>query len=606
MPAAPSEPLPTAPPRQGLLADAIDWVVWFGVATALGQTAVVTALRTLTTRLVFVTQDIVWRGPIANLALYAVAGLLLMVAFRTRSRATTLGVTTGVFVFAGVVGPVLQVPKLHPYAGLLLAAGVAMQVARFVMADVGRARRVVSATKPWLVGLCAVTALGFLGLREMRVRRTEAALPVLPGTTPNILLIVLDTVRAQSLGVYGNARATSPNIDALAATGVRFQHAIAPAPWTLPSHASMFTARAPHELSADWLRPLDSTNETLAAHLQASGYATVGEVANLLYTTSSSGLDRGFLRYSDFTFSWGTLLHESWVWRPLKDEVRRTFGLKSDRDDMVRKSAREVTDGFLAWTTSRPERPFFAFLNYFDAHAPYLPPDAYLTKFGARGPAPDLTERKTVTPEEASQALAAYEGAIAYTDAEIGRLLSTLKANGVLDHTIVILTADHGEQFGEHGLFDHANSLYRPLLHVPLIVAAPGRVPAGRVVDTPVSLMRLAPTVLDLAGLQSAAPSPFEGRTLSAHWTGGDAPGEPVYSEVSQGINTLPWLPVTKGSMQSVVLDGWHYIRGGDGSEEMYDFAGDPAEAVNRVSDPALAPHLEAARAAARARFPQR
>lgn len=606
MPSAPSEPLPTSDQRRGLLADAIDWVVWFGVATALGQTAVVTALRTFTTRLVFVTQDIVWRGPIANLALYALAGVVLTAVFRTRSRTTALGVTTGVFVFAGIVGPVLQFPRLHPYAALLLAAGIAMQVARFVMADVDRARRVVSATKPWVVGLCALAALGFLGLREVRTRRAEAALPALPGTTPNILLIVLDTVRAQSLGVYGNARATSPNIDALAATGVRFAQAIAPAPWTLPSHASMFTTRAPHELSADWLRPLDSTHETLAERLQHSGFATVGDVANLLYTTSASGLDRGFLRYSDFTFSRGTLLHESWLWRPLKDEVRRTFNLKGDRDDMVRKSATEVTDGFLAWMASRPARPFFAFLNYFDAHAPYLPPDPYLTKFGAPGPAPDLTERKTVTPGEAAHALAAYEGAIAFADAEIGRLLSTLKANGVLDSTVVILTADHGEQFGEHQLYDHANSLYRPLLHVPLIVAAPGRVPAGRVVDTPVSLMRLAPTVLDLAGLQSTAPSPFEGRTLSAHWTGGDAPAEPVYSEVSQGINTLPWLPVTKGAMQSVILNGWHYIRGGDGSEELYDFDGDPAEAVNRINDPAVAPQLEAARAAARARFPHR
>ncbi len=134
---------------------------------------------------------------------------------------------------------------------------------------------------------------------------------------------------------------------------------------------------------------------------------------------------------------------------------------------------------------------------------------------------------------------------------------------------------------------------------MPLVISYPGRVPAGLTVETPVSLVDLASTVLDLTGTAAGAPAPLPGRTLASHWDGAPpAAGTPVFAEVSQGINTAAWLPVSRGRMTSVVMNGWHYIRNGDGTEELYDFAHDPAEAENRATDTSVAGALEAARAA--------
>lgn len=585
---------PTAAPLG--LGDVLDWAIWFGALTALGQTAAVTAVRTFTTRTVFITRDIVWRAPVANIVLYAVLGAVLVALMRRASRATALGLLAGLFVFVAVVGPVLQLPRLHPYAALLLAAGVAVQAARFARERHLWTGLAIRRTMPWVAVPCALLAAGYLVTREVGVRRAEAGLPQARAQAPNVLLIVLDTVRARSLSLYGYERPTSPRLDAFARTGVRFDNAMAPAPWTLPTHASLFSGRLPKELTADWRSPLDRTHATLAEVLQQRGYMTVGDVANLLYTTSSTGLDRGFLRYSDFPLSTATFMEQSWLVRPLVGEVRRNLNAE---DMMVRKSGAEVTDRFLAWVGERPQRPFFAFLNYFDAHAPYVPPPPYDTMFGKGGPMPDVLRRRQWSPDEIQRSLDAYEGSIAFMDAQLGRLFDELKRQGVLDNTIVIVTSDHGEQFGEHGLFDHANSLYRAVLHVPLVISYPGRVPAGLTVETPVSLVDLASTVLDLTGTAAGAPAPLPGRTLASHWDGAPpAAGTPVFAEVSQGINTAAWLPVSRGRMTSVVMNGWHYIRNGDGTEELYDFAHDPAEAENRATDTSVAGALEAARAA--------
>lgn len=602
MPPSPQDPRANPPVSRLALSDILDWAIWFGAATALGETVVVALLRTFTTRLVFITRDIIWRGPISNILLYAVLGLLLAAFMRRRSRATALGALAAIFVFCGVVGPLLQVPRLHPYAALLLAAGVAVQAMRFTAGRPDLVGRAVRSTRTVLAVTCVVLALGFFGFRWWHVRQAKAQLRPAPDA-PNIVLIVLDTVRAQSLGIYGNARATSPRIDAFAKTGVRFDHALVQAPWTLPSHASLFTARLPHELSADWLRPLDGAAPTLAEALQDRGYVTAGEVANLLYATSSTGLDRGFLSYADFPFSVPTLMHQSWVVRPLVSEVRRNLHVE---DMMVRKSATEVTDNFLGWMKGNGQRPFFAFLNYFDAHAPYRPPAPYDTMFAGSTPLPDMARQREWSAAETQRFLDAYEGAVAYVDAEVGRVLDALAQQGVLEHTIVIVTSDHGEQFGEHQLFDHANSLYRPLLHVPLIVAYPPAVPANRAVEAPVAMENLAATILELAGGRDGGRS-FGGSSLARYWAGGTPPEDtPVFSELSQGINTLPWLPVSKGRMASVVLNGWHYIRNGDGSEELYDFRNDVAEATNRATDPGVREALDAARAAVASRLPPR
>ena len=213
----------------------------------------------------------------------------------------------------------------------------------------------------------------------------------------------------------------------------------------------------------------------------------------------------------------------------------------------------------LAWETTRGRRPFFAFLNFYDAHLPYDPPAEWSSKFSARATALDR-----------------YDGAIAYMDHEVGRVLNELGRRGILDNTVVIIASDHGEGFGEHGLYGHGNSLYRPELHVPLIVRYPARAPAGWRVESPVSLRDVGATLVDLTGLRTSRP--FGGSSLTALWGSGSAHPSAVVAEVSAGINTEPGAPVSRGAMRSLIDSTAHYIRNGDGVEELYRYRDDPGE----------------------------
>jgi arylsulfatase A-like enzyme len=179
----------------------------------------------------------------------------------------------------------------------------------------------------------------------------------------------------------------------------------------------------------------------------------------------------------------------------------------------------------------------------------------------------------------------AYDASIASQDAALGELFAELERRGILENTIVVITSDHGEQLGEHGLFAHGNSLYMQNLHVPLVVVAPGRgVPAGRRVEAPVTLRSLAATVLDLAGAPDAR---IPGASMAVTWRDGTAPADQVLAEVSKGINSPRHVPVTRGDMKSLLADGHHYIRNfGDGREELYDLGADPGEENDLAREP--------------------
>ncbi|WP_410001716.1 sulfatase [Singulisphaera sp. GP187] len=236
--------------------------------------------------------------------------------------------------------------------------------------------------------------------------------------------------------------------------------------------------------------------------------------------------------------------------------------------------------------------PYFAFLNYYDAHHPYLTPEPHQEE-ELRGRQPkspadykllrkwwDL-DKKGLTPTDLELVRDSYDRCLTYLDDQIGRLFKELTRRGELDDTIVIVTADHGEHLGEQRLYGHGCSLYRPELHVPLLVFAPGAVPTGQVVKAPVSLRDLPATVVDLLGL--AADSPFPGRSLAAAWSGAPAPFpvDSLLSEVELPPEADPnggRSPVCRGPMLSLVADGWHYIRNGDGREELYDFEHDTDE----------------------------
>jgi arylsulfatase A-like enzyme len=568
--------------------------VWFGIITGLGEVSILVFRKFYQRQIIFHGLDVAWMAPVSDAILFGMLGLLFAVVARGWPQ-LNLG-TKSIFVFLclGFVSVLLMMfAYVQNYALLILAAGLAAQLSNVVKARFQGFNSVVRYTTPGLLFLVLSTAVFVHGMRFFAERRLVAALPVSKPHAPNILLIVWDTIRAENLSLYGYKRETTPNLERLAKSGVVFEKAISTSPWTLPSHASIFTGRYPHELSTNWWRALDTKYPTVAETLSNSGYLTGGFVANFWYGTYELGLSRGFVHYEDYGVSPGDIFRSSQL-------VRSVTGTRIFRyitnycDTLGRKSARRINDAFLRWLSTREVRPFFAFINYFDAHDPYLAPEPYNVRFGPendwRDPLIIDKWRQTANPiseRELAAEIDAYDGTIAYMDQQLGRLLEELKRRSLIDNTLVIITSDHGEQFGEHGLYHHSNSLYRPLLHVPLVIAFPPAIPEGIRIPVPVSLIDIAATIGDIIELPDTGKLP--GQSLSRYWNDSfmDGPQEsktPLFSEVRK--NSGPQrLPFTKGDMKSLLMDGLHYIRNGDGQEELYDFDNDPAETQDLSND---------------------
>jgi len=558
--------------------------VLVGLATGLGEVALRGVQVFVLGSGIHLSPHVVWMAPLADVALLAVAGALLARLSRRWPTAASPGVALFVFLFLALVGPLVFLPRLHLAAAVLLAGGIAAQTARLLAARLPRPGFIrLMAT---CMALVVVTlGLGVVGRAAWAERPALAGLGPAPSGAPNVLLVVFDTVRARSLSLYGYSRPTTPALERLAARAVVFEQSYVTSPWTLPSHATMFTGRYPHELSPAWLTALDATHPTIAEIFRGRGYLTAGFTANVAATSYETGLARGFIRYEDYPVSFSMVVKSSWLARAIDTALGWTTGRR--RQHPGQRNAEEVNAAFLRWLDASQGRPFLAFLNYLDAHGPYLAPPPFDEKFGPTRRRPPLTdaplaEQRQWSREQIQVEIDAYAGAIAYVDNQLGRLIEELERRGLVAGTVVVVTSDHGEQFGEHGLFDHANSLYLPVLHVPLLVSFPPRVPDGRRVATPVTLRDLPVTLFDLAGLPG--PMPFPGASLAIHWAGSTEAGRsssPLLAEVRKGINLDPRLPVSRGDMHSLIEEGWHYIRNGDGQEELYDVERDPGELEN-------------------------
>ena len=567
------------------LTDIVIIAIFFALAAGLIQVAAVFLTLHGRGHLVFLSRDYPWMVPIAYLAIMLSLGVAIAVVAMVAPPRLPATVPVFIVAWVAVFSVLLPLSALASWASALLAAGAATQAARTFG----------GATERWMPRLLRSSAamavlvllLGVSGrvARRAAERSALAALPAANPDAPNVLLIILDTVRAASLSLYGYSRATTPNLERYAHEGVMFEQAYATAPWTLPSHSSMFTGYYPHDLSADFLTPLDARWPTIAEAFAKRGYATAGFMANELYTAWDSGLDRGFQHWEDYKVSWRQILLSAWPaqvgvtrsllraksWAEARAAVREfdlAMPVTFDFDD---KYGTEVSASFLAWEASRRSTsgaPWFAVLNYFDAHRPRHSPPAFVRRFTSQPRGPD-----------------SYDGAIAYIDDEIGGVLDELRRRQQLDRTVVIVTADHGELLGEHKLFGHATNLYRQVLQVPLVIRYPVRVAAGTRFAAPVTLRDLAATVIDLADLPE---SRFPGVSLvgragataqpSAAGENTDAGGSALLSEVTQGINLGPNYPASRGPMQSMIAGGMHYIRNGDGQEELYDLVADQGE----------------------------
>jgi arylsulfatase A-like enzyme len=599
---------------------------WLGLVTGLLELGLWLAQRRLsgavTLESLRTNRHVLWMTPVADALMLGACGLVLGLGARLWPR----HVSRPAAYLLGFLAPLcllLAVPGLYPIAAVLFAGGFSARVVPRIEAHSRGVRRLVARSLPVLAGLVVLLT----GIEATRVihkeRRTLASLPAAAPGAPNVLLIVLDTVRADHLSPYGYGRPTSPNLERLARGGVRFERARATAPWTLPSHASLLTGRWPHELSTTAAQPLDATYPTLAEFLGAHGYATAGFVANTFYCNAWYGLDRGFARYEDFDQNLAVTPGEVLRSSALGRRLARLAGAAADVRPGAqgdRKTAARINRDALEWISGQAGRPFFAFLNYYDAHGPYQPPEGYRRRFGlaARSSAEAeailrqfhrLGRREDATGREDPRHVAelgraaaevrrdGYDDCIAYLDDQLGRLFADLQRRGVLANTLVIVTADHGEHLGDHHLFGHGHSLYRPLLDVPLLIHHPARVPSGRSVRAPVSLRDLPATVADLLGLEAA--SPFPGRSLALCWGPTSAPVReataPLLSEVEhqKKFAPSPLIPASRGPLQALVGVDRIYIRNPDGRDELYDLEHDPEEARDLAGAPGSGPVLE-------------
>jgi arylsulfatase A-like enzyme len=572
---------------------AISVCVTFG--TILVEVAVRVALRVLCTPyrwgsidpLAFYSHAAYWIMPVADGLTFLLLSITLapVVAFLDRRQALSI-VSFFLLWLAFFAGLWTLTTRLHLLAVLMLEVGIAVAATRLVLrydpASLSLARRAMLPLGTATL-LLAVAVPAWRAWQEYRV---EATLSPPTSSTPNVLLITLDTVRAENLDLYGYSRQTAPHLTSLAAEGTTFNGAMAPCCWTLPTHASLFTGTLPHENQADYPNGFTAEMATLAGVLRGAGLVSAGFYANVWNCGVHTGLGRGFVHYEDYEPDLGLAVLASPLFRPM---------LPNGRVEK-RKTAADVNNEFLRWLDRREGRQFFVFLNYYDAHLPYETPDPQFDRFTsvpldkrkefrARLFSTDAQELLS-KPELLQGMVDAYDGSIAYIDQQLHELFDQFDRRSVLRNTLVIVTSDHGEHFGEHSILMHGESMYRQEIDVPLVIWKPGLVPAAQRIEQPVSLADVPQTILNLLGLPEQFT--FPGNTLARHWQTGQIRAADDVVVVAGEVIPTPhggsrlW---HTGAIRSVFADGLHYLRNERlGTEDLYDMRDDPRELTNLVS----------------------
>jgi arylsulfatase A-like enzyme len=566
------------------------------LAAGLLETALIEFKRHLLATPALVSPHVVWMAPAVYAGFFMPAALAFSVPARRWPRAFGL---TSLVCWLSFFGAFSALDVLHVQLGhipiVLLSLGICMQLRRFVAAKPELFQRLSDRGVPVFAVLVLALAGVSAAVRAVSVRRAESSLPPAAPGAPNVLIIILDTVRGLSMSVYGYQRPTTPELERLASQGVVFERAVATAPWTGPSHAGILTGRWANQVST--LRPavLDPGIPTLTEALRDLGYRTGGFIANARYVGAETGLGRGAARWDDWPVSLSAALATTWLGNAVFHRDSPIARLLGARDYLGRRRAPEISRAFLEWARAERNRPFFAVLNYMDAHDPYLPPEGFARRFapeegrslgdrlkarlfGAPGRgSPEQARRRWL---ERHQGL--YDASVAYLDREMGRLFGALDARGLLGNTLVILTSDHGEEFDEHGVVGHTKSLYWAAVQVPLMLWFQGRAPEGARVRQAVSLRSIPTTVLDLLGAPSRER--FPGVSLASFWRDSAAAQDTVLSELQRPGDEPPHAPVARGDMRSAVVGSRHYILNGDGLEEVYDIEADPFERVNLLA----------------------
>jgi len=431
----------------------------------------------------------------------------------------------------------------------------------------------------------------------------------------NVIILLMDSVRAANLSCYGYERQTTPQIDAIAAQGTLYEQAVSVGCWTLPVHTSLFTGLYPlnHNVTAS-KAALPGNFSTLAQQLKAHGYQTAS-FSNNAYVSNITGLTQGFDKVDDLWQANSTrgvqrtklskliktLERKGKLTAPLVNLLRglqnRRAMMKrqrNTRDDGAQRTNTKIQEWLLKERNT--EQPFFIFVNYMECHEPYRPPHPYQEKFLPKRFSPKRATQ-VGSNQEIMQRLAAgkgqddieilralYDGELNYLDQQIGNLVQFLQTAGLLDDTMLVITADHGDCLGEHNQIGHRMTLNEPLVHVPLIVRHPTYFHKGERVKNQVSLIDLYPTCLALAGAPTPPADPYQFQSLLNE---ADPNRTYVFAE-----NTAP-NSMNRLVSRMVRTTRYKYIWNSNQAHELYDLINDPEESVNLYYDePAVAQKL--------------
>ena len=418
---------------------------------------------------------------------------------------------------------------------------------------------------------------------------------------PNIILLTIDALRADHLSCYGYPKPTSPNIDRLAAEGVQFKHAVSTAPWTFPAFSAIHTSMYPSELGVSafnvpltqiYRERLDSLRVTLAEALREQGYRTQAVVTNP-WLFPEFGFSQGFDGYTvvdrQHAHDYDVVLSDTLVGQLTGHAEPADAALRGLYEALMGPTgqpvwdvrADRVTAEVLNWLDANHQDRFFLWVHYIDPHYPFSPPAAYrpsipgvsderLDYLGSYNEDDIYTGRARLRPADREAIVALYDGEIRYVDHYIGQVLNRLDALGLRDNTLLTLSADHGEEFWEHGGYQHGHSLYNELLHVPLIIRGPRGFESPRQVDTVVRHVDIAPTLIEIAGGTFHAEA--RGANLLPLLSAGSQTPHIAFSE---GLFLTAEKKTIRDGDRKLIYDPF------SGASELYDLRADPRELNN-------------------------
>jgi arylsulfatase A-like enzyme len=533
--------------------------------------------------------EVFWYAPVTAAGFLVGVGVILIALDRLARRAGLLQLALPLFVVIGVYSFVRTLRLgVAAVAAVALAVGVAVAVSRLLARRPRALTHGATRFAIWGTAALALYAVAVPTARRVAERRALSTLPAPPADAPNVVLLVLDAVRQRDMSLHGYERETTPNLTSFARQGLVFERAFATSPWSLPSHASMLSGRYPNEMTAGHRQPLDDTHLLLSEFLGRHGYATGGFVGNLSFLQPDFGLARGFITYDSrppvtvptLASTWwlaGTLLRSVWAWSGIRQSIPR-------------RPAEHVKEKLLDWVDRRGDRPFFAFVNFFDAHSPYLPPAPFDTAFGRTGRYWTSQVPRAYTPRDLEQMRAGYDGGIRYMDEQLQQLIAGLSDRGVLARTIFIVTSDHGEEFGERdpSVVEHSLTLHTSSTLIPFVLVYPPAVPAGARLRQAVSLRDIPATVVELAKIPGE--NPFPGVPVARYADPSPPPATPRAMSVEHHVRgKLPAWTANDGDLFGVVDGDHHYFIDATGQEHLFDLANDIDERVDLAQRPETA-----------------